>query len=97
MAAMRRHPRWIRTTAAPGLPRESWVQVDEGEYAEQVQVLASRPAALKIGRVRWRHRLLWAAQGLPARAWRRLRSAAWRAMHWRHDGVADGFGWEDYE
>jgi hypothetical protein len=78
MAAMKRRSGKIEVSSPPGFPRGAWLQIDTGENAEQVQVLAVHGTTVKIGRVRWWHRVLWWLLALPAvlGSWLRRRLCA---------------------
>jgi hypothetical protein len=76
MGGMRRGAR-LPVSSSEGFERGGWIQVDEGERAEMVQVLAVRPGLLKAGHIRWWHRALWWLQRMPGRAWRLLRAGWW--------------------
>jgi hypothetical protein len=81
MAAMRRRAR-LEVPSAAGIRRGVTLQVDAGENAEYVGVLGVSGTSLKVGRIRWWHRLLWSVQELPRHARRWGRRASWRLKEW---------------
>jgi hypothetical protein len=108
---VRRRSGKLEVTSALGVQRGVWLQIGDGEDIDMVQVLASRGTTLKVGRVRWYHRVLWWLRALPAviGAWLRrglcaaaghrvTREAEIGLRHcWCRIRWEDGADWDDDE
>lgn len=107
---MRRRSGKLEVTSALGVQRGVWLQIGDGESSELTQVIASRGTTLKVGRVRWYHRVLWWLRTLPAVIGRLLRhglcAAAGHRLNRENYGLRhcwcrrrweDGADWDDDE
>jgi hypothetical protein len=108
MAAMRQRTGRLEVASPAGIPRGAWLQIGDGDESDVVQVLAVRGTTLKVGRVRWWHRLLWRLSALPrAAGWLVRRGLCAAARHrvtresfglrhcWCRRRWEDGADWDD--
>ena len=110
IAAMRRRTGRLEVASEPEVPRGTWLQVGDGENSEMVQVLAAHGTTLKVGCVRWWHRVLWwllavpravgwwLRRGLCAAARHRVTRESFGLRHcWCRRRWEDGADWDDDE